>query len=149
MQSEMGSPVMIIEDNNYDFEILQWAFSKLATHTPLLHFKNGEQALAFLQSSNDFLSPSPTPSVILLDLTLQDMDGQEILGIIKRDEKLKKIPVIIWTSSANDERIAACFQLGANSYMIKPTKRENFLQSAKFLQSYWSKTQNETSIYQP
>lgn len=147
MQSEKKAAVMVIEDNAYDFEILQWAFSKSGNQTQLLHFNNGTQALAFLHSTRSQPDQFETPAVILLDLTLQDMDGQEILHAIKTDEHLKHIPVIIWTSSADDERIAACFQQGANSYMIKPNKRENFLQNAEFLQAYYSKTQTRTPMH--
>ncbi|GLV55016.1 response regulator [Dictyobacter sp. S3.2.2.5] len=148
MHSANKAAVMVIEDNTYDFEILQWAFTKSGNQTPLQHFRNGTQALDFLHSISSQPEQFAQPAVILLDLTLQDMDGLEILYEIKSDERLKHIPVIIWTSSGNDDRITDCFQQGANSYMIKPTKRENFLQNAQFLQAYCNQTQNKASTPQ-
>ena len=129
-------PLLVIEDNDEDFEIIQWALKKLSIRTPLERGVDGEDAFDYLYKRGEHVD-AIRPSLILLDLNLIADDGREILQEIKQDEDLRSIPVIVWTSSSDPKDIEICFRQGANSYMLKPMNIEKLLQSIELLNSYW------------
>jgi CheY-like chemotaxis protein len=148
------SPLLIVEDSNEDFEAFQrflsrWhppssmtAASTQNTPTsfiPLYRCINGEQALAFLFRRDPYTNPdsAPRPGLILLDLNLPGTDGREVLCQIKRDSNLKTIPVIVFTTSSSPKDVEACYQKGANSYIIKPIDFNQLKQSIQTILDFW------------
>ncbi|GCE06310.1 response regulator [Dictyobacter aurantiacus] len=132
-------PLLIVEDNDEDFEVIQWALKKLSITTPIYRCDDGDDALDFLHHTGKYTQKetSPRPALILLDLNLTLMNGQEVLTRIKHDDALKMIPVIIWTTSADPRDIDICFKQGANSYILKPMTFEKLLEAVDLLNQYW------------
>ena len=100
---------------------------------------DGQEVLDYLlpQRSSPDAVLNINPTLILLDLNLPKVSGLEVLTIIKNDPRTKKIPVVVLTSSSEDQDIAECFQLGANSYIVKPVEFEKFIEAVQQLGLYW------------
>jgi CheY-like chemotaxis protein len=108
--------LLVVEDSNEDFEALQ-RFLGRSTVAPAIHrCVNGEQALAFLYRTGSYMrrESSPRPGLIVLDLNLPGTDGRDVLRRIKQDDKLKMIPVVVFTTSNNPKDIEVCYQYGVN-----------------------------------
>ena len=131
--------ILLAEDDTLDQKAVIRAFRDLKIVNPLKIVENGEQALSFLKQSATTL-----PSLILLDLNMPRMNGLELLNIIKHDEALKQIPVIVLTTSSEDSDRAQSFELNVAGYMIKPIEYKEFIELIKTLYSYWS-----TSVMPP
>lgn len=127
--------ILVIEDADADYESVVRAFSKFNSHSELMRFDEGEKALAYLQNQK-----KERPSLILLDLNLPGTDGREILKVIKTHAQLKKVPVIILTTSSNPTDIEQCYEMGANSYMQKPVDFAEFTLGMQRLHDYWFET---------
>lgn len=132
-------PLLVVEDSNEDFEALQRLLGRLPLTMPIQRCVNGEQALAFLYRTGFYedRQRSPRPGLIVLDLNLPGTDGREVLRCIKQDEALKKIPIVVFTTSNNPQDIEDCYQYGVNSYIVKPI---NFVQLKRDIQTivdYW------------
>ena len=114
--------IMCVEDSPEDFETIKRAFKKVGMINPIIHFDDGDEALEYLFRKGAYSDSKkyPRPNTILLDLNLPGTDGYEILSEVKQDEALKKIPVIVLTTSSDERDIEKCFQAGANSYIVKP-----------------------------
>ncbi|GHO45298.1 response regulator [Ktedonospora formicarum] len=132
-------PLLVVEDSDEDFEILQWALKKLSITVPVYRCCDGDEALDFLYRRAGYESPekAPRPAIILLDLKLTATDGREVLETIKHDEMLKSIPVIIWTNSSDPKDIEVSFRQGASSYILKPLTLEKLLEAIALLNHYW------------
>lgn len=132
-------PILIVEDSDEDYEILLWALKKLSIKTPVFRCSDGDEALDFLYHRGEYSDPetSPRPAIILLDLSLTMMDGHEVLEEIKSDERLKMIPVIIWTNSSDPRDIEICFKQGANSYILKPMTLQRLMEAIELVNHYW------------
>ncbi|MGF1497663.1 MAG: response regulator [Elainellaceae cyanobacterium] len=131
--------LLVVEDSDEDFETLQRFLQRSPTQIPVQRCIDGDQALAFLYRTGDFVTPSsaPRPGLIVLDLNLPGTDGREVLRQIKQDEGLKGIPLVVFTTSNNPRDIAECYQQGANSYIIKPIDFERLKQDVQTLVTYW------------
>ncbi len=138
-ERRQGYIIMCVEDNPEDLETIRRAFKKVGLVNPMLHFDDGDEALDYLFRRDNFVDAkkNPLPSMILLDLNLPGTDGFEILAEIKQDVKLKKIPVVVLTTSSDERDIEKCFQAGANSYIVKPVSFEGFVEAIKRLKDYW------------
>jgi CheY-like chemotaxis protein len=110
------------------------AFSDLKLTNPLIHKLNGEEALEYLRGEGN----NQKPCVILLDLNMPKMNGIEFLKIAKADEELKKIPVIVLTTSKSDEDRVETFGLSVAGYMIKPTDYKKFMETIRVINLYWT-----------
>src|SRR5688572_6564849 len=132
--------VILVEDNVDDASLAMLALAKRNLSNKILHLKNGDEALKFLFEGAEFSGVrfSHHPKVILLDLKMPKVDGMEVLKRIKGHAKLKTIPVVILTSSAEDPDIKKCYDLGANSYIVKPIEFENFSSVVAELGFYWA-----------
>lgn len=132
-------PILIVEDTDEDFEMILWALKKLAIKTPIYRCEDGDEALDFLHHRGKYADSTlaPRPALILLDLNLVLLDGQEVLTQIKLDDELKMIPVVVWTTSDDPKDIEVCFKQGANSYILKPMTSEKVLQAVDLLNQYW------------
>jgi CheY-like chemotaxis protein len=139
MVGNVAYPLLVVEDSDEDYAILQWALKKLSITTPVYRCADGDDALDFLYNRGAYSDPAqaPRPAIILLDLKLTATDGHEVLKTIKHDEHLKMIPVIIWTTSSDPKDIEISFKQGANSYMLKPMTLDKLLQAIELLNHYW------------
>jgi two-component system response regulator len=131
--------ILLVEDNLSDAELTIRALKKKNLSNNLVHLKNGAEALDFIFARGAFEGRNPfiVPKVILLDLKMPKVDGLEVLREIRKDERTKKIPVVVLTSSKEDPDIEACYALGVNSYIVKPVDFENFLKAVSDLGFYW------------
>ncbi len=131
--------ILLVEDNLHDIEIAKRAFSMGAAEPTLVVVRYGQDALDYLNHRGKFHPPdiSPQPELILLDLNLPKMKGLEVLKRIKNTPHLKSIPVIILTASERNEDIAPCYALGANTYIQKPVKFDDFVHIIEVIQTYW------------
>lgn len=133
------SPLLVVEDSNEDFEVLQRFLHRSAMTVPIQRCVSGEQALAFLYRTDAYSGQDcpPRPALIVLDLNLPGTDGREVLRRIKQDDNLKTIPVVIFTTSSNPKDIEECYQYGANSYIVKPINFAQLKRDVQVLIDYW------------
>jgi two-component system response regulator len=131
--------VLLVEDNPRDAELTIRAFKRNHLSDRLFHVQDGAQALDFLFGRGNYAGRQviPLPRVILLDLKLPKVNGLEVLRRIKNDPHLQIIPVVIVTSSAEDPDLEKAYDLGANSYVIKPVQFEAFMDAMSKLGIYW------------
>lgn len=142
MSKQITSPnqlIMIVEDSDEDFEATKRAFSKSNLKNPIIRFADGDEALDYLFRRGEHSDPenSPHPGMILLDLNLPGTDGREVLHEIKNCKDLKKIPVIVLTTSDDKRDIDSCYDEGANSYVQKPVDLEGLFDAIARLKDYW------------
>jgi CheY-like chemotaxis protein len=132
-------PILLIEDSPEDFEATTRALRKAGLVNPVFHCSDGDEALDFLNRRGSYASPerAPRPGVILLDLNLPGTDGREVLCEVKGDERLKRIPVIVLTTSTDERDIEKCYLAGANSYIKKPVDLDGFVRAVQQLKDYW------------
>lgn len=130
--------VLVIEDSTEDFTALGRAFRKHGLQNPVLRCEDGDQALEYLQGYGTSSQwPPGLPAIILLDLNMPGTDGRTVLKILKQDPQLFKIPVIIFTTSSNNEDIEECYRLGANSYVTKPINYSALEEKVCLIVRYW------------
>ena len=129
-------PILLVEDNPDDIIIAKRAFTKGRIRNKLYVVHDGEEAIDFLKKRGEF-KDAPTPALVLLDLKMPKVDGFEVLKEIKSDENLKSIPIIVLTSSERDGDIERAYQLGCNSYIVKPVNFENFIKTVIEIKQYW------------
>lgn len=132
-------PILIVEDNDYDFDQTVRAFQASRLANPIYRCVNGDDALDYLYRRGDYVDPSsaPRPSIVLLDLKLPGTDGHEVLQVVKADAALRSIPVVMLTTSEDERDIQACYQAGANTYIRKPVTFEGYLEAVQRLEQYW------------
>ena len=131
--------IVIVEDNPNDAELMVRSLRKNRLANSLIVLEDGEQAMDFIFCRGKYADRdiSRPPKVIFLDLKLPKVNGLEILKQVKSNELTRKIPVIIVTSSKEDPDIAAAYNLGANSYVVKPVDFNNFVETIDRLGLYW------------
>jgi two-component system response regulator len=131
--------ILLVEDNASDAEMTIRALKKNNLGNKLMHLKDGAEALDFLFAEGEYTGRDmgSKPKVILLDLKMPKVNGMEVLTKIRTDDRTKKIPVVILTSSSEDPDIQACYALGANSYVVKPVEFEEFYKAISNLGLYW------------
>jgi CheY-like chemotaxis protein len=134
-------PVTILmADDDPDDRMLTQDALKEARLANTLHFvENGEELLQYLRHEGRFadVALSPRPGIILLDLNMPKMDGREALQIIKNDPQLRRIPVIIMTTSKADQDVLKSYDLGANSYVTKPVSFDELVEVVRGFGKYW------------
>lgn len=131
--------ILLVEDNPRDAELTIRALKKKNLANSLYHVEDGVEALDFLfargrYAGRDLLEP---PKVVLLDLKLPRINGLEVLSALKADERTRSIPVVVVTSSAEDPDVKTAYQLGANSYVIKPVQFDSFIDAMVRVGIYW------------
>ena len=131
--------ILLVEDNPNDAELTLRALRKNHLANRVLHAKDGEQALEFIFGNGVYAGRivEHTPKVILLDLKLPKVNGIEVLERVKADDRTKNIPVVVLTSSREDIDLNKCYELGVNSYIVKPVEFENFVKAVAALGFYW------------
>ena len=129
--------ILIAEDDADDRFLLQAAFEENG-FTDRLHFvENGVEALDYLQSLCNNANEPVLPKFMLLDLNMPKKDGRDVLKELKQHPELKKIPVVIFSTTNNEQEMRRCYELGANSYITKPNSFESLLKTVAALRSYW------------
>jgi two-component system response regulator len=128
--------ILLAEDNENDVELTRLAFQKVKLMLNLQHVPNGEECMAFLRKQGKY-SNAPTPDLILLDLNMPRMDGREVLAEIVADKTLVGMPVVVLTTSTEDEEILKMYNLRCSSYIIKPIDFAQFLRAVGLLAEYW------------
>src|SRR6185295_289447 len=121
------APILMAEDDPDDQMITRKALDQNRVANPLVIVGDGEQLLDYLHHRGTYSTSSPAPCFILLDLNMPRMDGREALKLIKLDERLRKIPVVILTTSKAEEDIMKSYSTGANSYITKPVTFEGLV----------------------
>lgn len=130
---------MMVEDSPEDFHATIRAFEKAGLANPIIRCEDGDEALDYLFRRGKFAPPTPTPrpGMILLDLNLPGTDGHEVLMAVKKSNELKKIPVIVLTTSREKNDIDKCYGSGANSYIFKPVDLVGLMDAIQRLKEYW------------
>jgi two-component system, response regulator len=131
--------ILLVDDNIDDAELTIRELRKHKMANNLVHLKDGEEALAFIFDGDNFEESNPLlpPRLILLDIKMPKVNGIEVLQKIKSDSRTKMIPVIMLTSSNEDPDIKTCYDLGANSYIVKPLNFEDMTAAVKNIGFYW------------
>jgi two-component system response regulator len=131
--------ILLVEDNPRDAELIIRAFKKRNLANNLIHVEDGSEALDFLFNRGKYKErkESASPKIVLLDLKLPKVNGLEVLRQIKLNEHTRTIPVVVVTSSAEDPDIKLAYELGANSYVVKPVNFEAFTEVMSNLGLYW------------
>lgn len=122
------------EDNPVDLDLTMRAFKSQKLDNPLLVARDGEEALAFIEKWG---KGEPRPVVILLDLKMPKVNGLEVLQVLKSHPQFKTIPVVVLTTFSESSDVHSAYQLGANSYIVKPVDFEKFLDVARQIDFYW------------
>jgi two-component system response regulator len=132
--------ILLVEDNASDAEMTIRALSKTIMASRLLRVKDGADALNFLFAEGPFSDRAigATPKLVILDLKLPKVSGKEVLAKIKADERTRKIPVVILSSSREASDVKECYDLGANGYVVKPVESGAFSNAIAELGMYWT-----------
>jgi two-component system response regulator len=131
--------ILLVEDNPHDAELTIRALKRINLANSLIHVKDGAEALDFIFASGAFAGRQieNRPRVILLDIKMPKINGIEVLRQIKSNETTKTIPVVIMTSSKEEQDIITSYNLGVNSYVVKPVDFEGFAKAVSELGMYW------------
>jgi CheY-like chemotaxis protein len=128
--------ILLVEDNLGDARLTREALKEGKVYNNLHWVKDGVEALEFLNRTGRHKS-APRPDIILLDLNLPKKDGREVLQVIKGDDRLMQIPVVVLTTSSAEEDVFRSYKLHANCYVTKPVDLDKFLQVVKSIDSFW------------
>jgi CheY-like chemotaxis protein len=134
--STRPAEILLVEDNENDVELTRQGFKKCKLLLNLHHVKDGVECMAFLRKQGKY-SAAPTPDLLLLDMNMPRMDGREVLAEMVADDTLNAIPVVILTTSAQDEEILKMYKLRCSSYIIKPIDFDQFLNVTRSIAEYW------------
>jgi len=139
MSLDTGQVILIVEDSPEDYEATERGLRESGLANPIFRCEDGDEALDFLFRRGIYADPkkSPRPGIILLDLNLPGTDGCEVLNEIKNNDELKKIPVVVLTTSSDERDIELCYENGASSYIIKPVSFSGFMDAIRRLKDYW------------
>ena len=131
--------ILLVEDDAGDVELILAALAKSNLANEVVVARDGAEALDYLHRRGEFQSrPPANPAVIFLDLKMPGVDGLEVLRQIKSKEELNTIPVVILTSSRDETGLAQCYQLGANSCVVKPVDFQQFAEAIGQLGMFWA-----------
>jgi len=128
--------ILLVEDNPGDVRLTQEALDAGRFHNTLHVVTDGVDALDFLNRRGEY-ADAPRPDVVLLDLNLPRMDGDEVLAAIRDDEDLRSLPVVVLTSSQADEDVRRSYELQANAYLSKPVDPDEFVDVMRSFQEFW------------
>lgn len=126
-------PVLLVDDDPGDVVLVRRAFEDLKLANPLVNSNNGEEALEYLRDESN-----KKPCVILLDLNMPKMNGIEFLKIVKTDDVLKKIPIVVLTTSNDELHIDENFKLSVAGYVVKPVDYKGFAEAIRMVDLHWT-----------
>lgn len=141
MKGERTNPgiVLLVEDERSDATLVTRAFAKAGVQNPLVHLPDAKAAMGYLLGVGEYSDRirHPLPILVLLDLRMPVMTGLEFLQWLRTQKDLRKIPVVVLTSDADSQTVNAAYQLGANSYLVKPGTPAEVLRVVSLIQQYW------------
>ena len=130
--------ILLVEDSLRDAELTLNALADYHLANEVLHLRDGAEALDYLYRRGEFAGQNNgQPAVVLLDLKMPRVDGMEVLRQMKSDLKLNQIPVVVMTSSREEQDLSTCYALGVNAYVVKPLKFHDFIDAVKQLGAFW------------
>ena len=131
--------ILLVEDESADAALLLRGFEKAKILNPIIHLTNGDEALGYLAGVKEYANRKkyPLPALILLDLKMPGMTGMQLLQWMRVQGEIKRIPVVVLTSDSNPETIDAAYDLGANSYLVKPGSQSDIAHMVQTIQRYW------------
>ena len=139
--------ILLVEDSAKDRELTIEALEKLNLLNEIIAVNDGQEAVDYLFYKGKFVDRSQgKPAVVLLDLKMPKLNGIDVLKIIREDPKLKRLPVVILTSSKEEKDLEACYELGVNAYVVKPVGFSEFVEAVKNVGLFWgivNETPNE------
>ena len=136
--------ILLVEDSELDAELTIWSLTKINLGNKLFHVKDGSEALDFIFKKGIYEGViSSMPKLIMLDIKMPKVDGIEVLRQIKQNDSTRSIPVVIMTSSREEQDLINSYELGVNSYVVKPVEFESFAKAVSDLGLYWLLT-NQT-----
>ncbi len=131
--------ILLVEDSPRDTELTLTALAEHHLANEVVTLRDGAEALDYLYRRGPFADRTDDqPAVVLLDLKMPKVDGTEVLRQIKSDPLLKMIPVVVLTSSREEQDVVKSYQLGVNAYIVKPVKFEDFVEAVKLLGAFWA-----------
>ena len=135
MNSKLNQSILLVEDNPMDIDLTKKAFVRRNLTNPIEVARDGEEALEWIKR---WEGGEPQPAMILLDLKLPRVDGLEVLRQLKAHTQFRTIPVVVLTTSEEDIDVESAYQIGANSYIVKPVDFDKFMQVAEQVKLYWT-----------
>ena len=130
--------ILLVEDNPKDIELTLAALEHNRLANGVVVARDGVEALDYLRCTGKFAGREPDrPVLVLLDLKMPKMDGLEVLRIVKHDAKLKSVPIVVLTSSREEQDIVESYNVGVNAYVVKPVEFESFLEVVRQLGLFW------------
>jgi two-component system, response regulator len=130
--------ILIVEDNQDDYEAAERSFRRAHFINPISWCQSGQAALDFLHYSGQYaMRDTPQPDLVLLDLNMPGIDGRKFLRIVKNDDVLKSIPVVVLTTSTASNDIEDCYALGASTYIHKPVEFHSLADAIRTMKDYW------------
>lgn len=138
MQNYENIEILLAEDSEADGEMTMRALKKNNLANDVIWVRDGAEALDYLFSRGQYAQQQHRPKLVLLDIKMPKVDGIEVLRQIKQNESTKSLPVVIMTSSAEERDIVESYQLGVNSYVVKPVDFEQFMDTVSKLGYYWA-----------
>lgn len=130
----LPQPILLVEDNPVDLDLTQRAFARRRFGNPVQVARDGEEALAWI---GRWEAGEPLPAVILLDIKLPRVNGLEVLRRFKSHGRFRTIPVVMLTSSSENTDLRTAYELGANSYIVKPVDFDKFMEVAEQIELFW------------
>lgn len=132
-------PILLVEDDENDVLLLRRAFAKAKVRNPVRVVRDGEEAVAYLSGDGEYADRRryPEPVLVLLDLKLPRLSGHEVLEWIRSDDRFRRLPVVVLTSSREPQDVSRAYDLGANSYLVKPGGFDSLLEMVRTLGVYW------------
>jgi CheY-like chemotaxis protein len=141
LPQEILRTILLVEDETPDAMLLLRGFQKADVLNPVVHLTNGDEALAYLAGIREYGNRTqyPLPALILLDLKLPGMTGIQLLQWMRVQGEIRRIPVVVLTNDDNPDTIDAAYDLGANSYLVKPGNSADIARMVQAIQRYWVK----------
>jgi two-component system response regulator len=131
--------ILLVEDSSDDYEAAIRSFKAAHLDNPVHWCKTGQDALDYLRHEGIHAQApaGPKPALILLDLNMPGIDGRKVLAIAKQDPALKKIPIVVLTTSADERDVTQCYELGASTYIQKPVDFDGLIAAVGRIKDYW------------
>jgi len=142
------SIILLVEDNPDDAELIQYAFEKADIQNPLVIVTDGDAAVDYIGRTGAYANQEghPLPELILLDLKLPRRSGFEVLSFVRQHEPTRHTPVVVITSSDQEQDIRLSYERGANSFLVKPIGRNGLIEMARMLKAYWIKLNHGVAL---
>src|SRR5258705_4711509 len=143
--------ILLAEDREDDIALIRKAFARAYVLNPLQVVRDGEEAIAYLSGEGKYSNRAefPLPDLLLLDLKMPRVDGFEVLQWIREQPSLSSLRIVVLTSSNQLRDVNRAYQLGANSFLVKPLDFQNFRSLSKMIEGYWLNTSKATEVSRP